>query len=262
MNIFIREFKANLKSLIIWAILLVLIVYGASFEFEAFVGNASFMEVMESFSAIFTALGIPFSNLSEPEGFVSLMSIYFYIPLSIYAAMLGSSIISKEERDKTAEYLFTLPVTRHQVLTSKVIVVFINNIILNLILVAGTILVYLRFSPSEAFFNFMIYLSIGLIFTQIVFLAIGMFLAAVLKQYKKSSGVTVGIVMGSYLLFVLIGLSDKIDFLKYFTPFKYFEVADMQNGNIRIEFVIISAAIAIAGVAGLFYFYRRRDLYI
>jgi len=190
------------------------------------------------------------------------MSIYFYIPLSIYAAMLGSSIISKEERDKTAEYLFTLPVTRHQVLTSKVIVVFINNIILNLILVAGTILVYLRFSPSEAFFNFMIYLSIGLIFTQIVFLAIGMFLAAVLKQYKKSSGVTVGIVMGSYLLFVLIGLSDKIDFLKYFTPFKYFEVADMQNGNIRIEFVIISAAIAIAGVAGLFYFYRRRDLYI
>ena len=262
MNILKRELKANLKSLIIWAVLLLVIVYGASYEFEAFVGNDSFMDAMESFSAVFNALGIPFSNISEPEGFVSLMSIYFYIPLSIYAAMLGSSIISKEERDKTAEYLFTLPVTRHQVLVSKVIVAFVYNMILNITLIAGTMLVYLRYTPSESFYSFMMYLSVGLIFTQFVFLSIGMFLAAVLKQYKKSSGVTVGIVMGSYLLFVLIGLSDKIDFLKYITPFKYFEVADMQTGDIKIKFVIISIAIAISCISGLFVFYRKRDLYI
>jgi ABC-2 type transport system permease protein len=262
MNILIREFKSNLKSLVIWIVLLIVIVYGASYEFEAFVGNTNLMDAMASFSAIFDALGIPFSNISEPEGFVSLMSIYFYIPLAIYAAMLGSSIISKEERDKTAEYLFTLPITRHQVLVSKLIVTIINNIIINVALILGTTLVYLRFSPTDKFFSFMIHLSIGLIFTQLVFMAIGMFLAAVLKQYKRSSGVTVGIVMGSYLLYVLIGLSDKIDFLKYFTPFKYFEVADMQNGNIQIKFVILSIFIIIAGVSGLFIFYRKRDLYI
>ena len=33
MNILIREFKSNLKSLVIWIVLLIVIVYLASFEF-------------------------------------------------------------------------------------------------------------------------------------------------------------------------------------------------------------------------------------
>lgn len=261
-NIVMRELKSNLKALVIWTIALVLIVFAASFEFEAFRGNPDLMEAMASFSGLFEALGISFTNLSEPEGFVSLMSIYFYIPLAIYAALLGSSIISKEERDKTAEYLFTLPVTRKKVLISKVIVAVIYNVIINIGLIVGTIVVYRRFSPSDSFYTFMIYLSIGLIFTQMVFMSIGMLLAAVLKQYKRSGGFTIGIVMGSYLLFVLIGLAEKIEFLKYITPFKYFEVNDLLNGTIHIEFVIISIAIIISGIAGLFIFYRKRDLYI
>lgn len=262
MNIIKREFKANLKSLIIWILVLIFIVYGASYEFEAFRGNNNLMDAMSSFIAIFDAMGIPFANLSEPEGFVSLMSIYFYIPLSIYAALLGSSIISKEERDKTAEYLFTLPITRNNVLIGKVTVAVINNILINIGLIAGTMLVYLRFLPSQSFYDFMLYLSIGLIFTQLVFMAIGMFLSGVLKQYKKSGGFTIGVVLGSYLLFVLIGLAEEIDFLKYITPFKYFEVNDMLDGIIQIKYVVISLAIIIMSITGLFYFYKKRDLYI
>ena len=261
-NIVRREFKANFKSLIIWIVLLVFIVFVASYEFEAFRGNTNLMDAMESFIGIFEAMGIPFTNLSEPEGFVSLMSIYFYIPLAIYAALLGSSIISKEERDKTAEYLFTLPISRKQVLISKVVVAVINNVILNLGLIFGTIFVYSRFAPQQSFFDFMKYMSIGLIFTQLVFMSIGMFLAAVLKQYKRSGGVTIGIVMGAYLLFVLIGLAEQIDFLKYLTPFKYFEVGDMLNGIIQLKYVIISIGITVLGITGVFVFYRRRDVYI
>ncbi len=262
MNIFRREFKANLKSLIVWIAALVLIVYAASFEFEAFIGNSAFMDAMASFTSLFNALGMSITDISKPEGFVNLMSIYFYIPLAIYAALLGSSIISKEERDRTAEYLFTLPITRKKVLVSKVMVALINNILINVGLIAGTTLVYLRYSPSDTFFTFMIYLSIGLIFTQLVFMAIGMFLSAILKQYKKSGGFTIGVVMGSYLLFVLINLSEKIDFLQYVTPFKYFESSNMMNGDIQIKFVILSIAIIISGITGLFVFYRKRDLYI
>ncbi|MFH0767676.1 MAG: ABC transporter permease subunit [Bacillota bacterium] len=262
MNIIKRELKSNLKSLLIWIIALVSITILASWEFEAFRGNTELVDAMESFAALFNALGIQITDLSLPEGFLSLESIYFYIPLAIYAALLGSSIISKEERDKTAEYLFTLPVTRKKVLVSKVIVAVLYNIILNLCVVLGAIVAYIRFSPSDAFYKFILYLSIGLIFIQLVFMSMGMLLASVLKQYKKSGAAILAYVLGSYLLFVLIGFAEKIDFLKYITPFKYFEASDMLKGTIHLEYVIISIAIIISSIMGLFIFYRRRDLYI
>ena len=47
------------------------------------------------------------------------MFTYFVLMVSISAAMWGSDIISKEERDKTVEFALTLPVTRGRVVTAK-----------------------------------------------------------------------------------------------------------------------------------------------
>ncbi|MBU1093526.1 MAG: ABC transporter permease [Firmicutes bacterium] len=261
-NIIRRELRANLKSFLIWTISLTGIAYVASMEFVAFRDSPNLMESMQSFVALFEALGLQITNLSTPEGFLSFESIYFYIPLGIYAALLGSSLISKEERDKTAEYLFTLPVTRTKVLVSKVIVGVFYNIVINVIIMAGAMLTYVRFSPEQVFYEFIGYLSIGVIVTQLIFMSVGMLMASVLKQYKKSGAATLGYVMGSYLLFVLIGFIDQLDFLKYIIPFKYFEASDMLTGTFHLEYIIISVVIVISGITGLFYFYRRRDLYI
>ncbi len=262
MNIIKRELRANLKSFIIWFVTLSGLAYVASMEYVAFRDSENLMESMQSFVALFEALGLQVTNLATPEGFLSFECIYFYIPLGIYAALLGSSLISKEERDKTAEYLFTLPVTRMKVLVSKVIVGIFYNIAINVLVVTGAMLTYMRFSPTQAFYEFIGYLSIGLIFTQLVFMSVGMFLASIMKQYKKSGAATLGYVMGSYLLYVLIGFIDKLDFIKYIIPFKYFESSDMLTGTFHLEYIIISIAIVISGIVGLFYFYRRRDLYI
>ena len=262
MNIIKRELRHNLKALLIWITVLVFIVFTASAEFGAFKDNEALIEAMESFNDMFKAMGMEVTDISTPEGFVALFSIYFYIPLSIYAALLGSSIISKEERDKTAEYLFTLPVTRRKVLTSKLIATIFYNIVLNVVLMLGIIVIFLRFYPTAAFFEFLLYLSIGLMFTQLIFMSIGMFLSALLKQYKRSGSISLGILLGSYLLSILVGLSSKIDFLKYLTPFKYFEVTQMLESNIELKFVIISLVIVSSCITGLFIFYEKRDLYI
>ncbi|MBN2299748.1 MAG: ABC transporter permease subunit [Acholeplasmataceae bacterium] len=262
LNIVLREMKSNLKSLIIWTLALVFITAVASWEFEAFVGNDYLMDTLETFEALFQAMGIQITDLSTPEGFLSLESIYFYIPLAIYAGLLGSSIISKEERDKTAEYLFTLPVTRKKVIISKIVVAFLFNLLLNLAVILGALIVYTRFSPSEGFYSFLWHLSLGIFLIQLIFMSVGMLFAAIMKQYKKSGAAVLAYVMGSYLLFVLIGLTDKIDFIKYVTPFKYFEASEMLTGNIELKFVLITLGIVISSIIGLFVFYRRRDLYI
>lgn len=262
MNIILREMKANLKALIIWIFALVSITAIASWEFNAFVGNTNLMDSLQSFEALFRAIGIELTDLSTPQGFLSLESVYFYIPLAIYAGLLGSGIILKEERDKTAEYLFTLPVTRKRVLISKLIVAVFYSIILNLSVIIGAMVSYIRFSPDPVFYSFLWNMSLGIFFIQMIFMSVGMMFSAVLRQYKRSGAAVLAYVMGSYLLFVLVGMTDKIDFMKYVTPFKYFESSQMLLGNIELKYVLITSGIVIAGISSLFVFYRKRDLYI
>jgi len=101
MNIVKREFRYNLKSLIIWISAMFLLSFVYSYEFSAFASSPEILEYLDGFAESFQWLGVEFQNIIEPTGFVALISLYYYIPFSIYSGLLGSSIISKEERAKT-----------------------------------------------------------------------------------------------------------------------------------------------------------------
>ena len=105
-------------------------------------------------------------------------------------------------------------------------------------------------------------MAIGVLITQFIFMAIGMAVSAILEQYKKAGSITIGILMGTFMLNILIGLTDKIDFLRYFTPFKYFSVDLMLEGDFQWISILLSAVLLIGGIGSVFYFYKKRDLYI
>jgi ABC-2 type transport system permease protein len=201
--------------------------------------------------------------MTSPEGFTSMVSLYFYLGLGIYSALLGSSIISKEERDKTAEYLFTLPIKRNEVILSKMIVAIFYSLMLNLITMSLVILFMLPYNPSNIFFNFMSLLIPGVLFFQLLFMSMGMLLSSILKQYKRSGSFTIGLLIGSYLLSTIIGLVEELDFLKYAIPYEYFEAATLlETGKIDIVYLIITITIIALSLIGSFIFYKKRDLYL
>ena len=55
---------------------------------------------------------------------------------AFYAALCAVSILSKEEKDKTAEFLLTHPVGRKRIITEKLIAVLIQITVLNIIIYA------------------------------------------------------------------------------------------------------------------------------
>ncbi len=89
-----------------------------------------------------------------------------------------------------------------------------------------------------------------------------MFFAAYLKEYKKSGAVTLAVTIGTYMLSMVVQLVDELDFLKYFIPYKYFDVQEMLNGNIEFIFVSLSLLIISVSITGVIIFYSKRDLYI
>ncbi len=262
MNIIKRELRANLKGFIIWMSSLLVLFILVSTEFSAFRDNPDIIDALDGFDAFYDALGISIANIGSPEGFVSMMSIYLYVPIAIYSALLGSSIISKEERAKTAEYLFTLPIKRETVLRSKIIVGFIYVLSFVLVIILGLTLTFYRFDLTSTFFNFMFYLGFGLFFTGLIFMSVGSFFASYLKQYKRSGAISLAFAVGTFMLNMVVQLVEELDFLKYVIPYKYFDVQEMLNGNIEFIYVLLSLIIICSSITGVFIFYKKRDLYI
>ena len=262
MNIIKREFRANIFPLLIWVASLSFIMFGASIEFSVFQGDAAIQEAMDQFDVIFQALGSTVADMTTAIGFIGILSVYIYLPLAIYSGLLGSGIISKEEKDKTAEYLFTLPVSINKVIASKIVVAIINTVLINVLLILMIFLIFSRFGVDGAFVRFMVNLSLGVLGTQLIFMAVGMVLSSVLKQYKQSGSLTIGIMISTFFIHILIGFVEEVDFLKYITPFQYFQASDMTNGNFYLSFVLITIGIVISGIGSTLFFYQKRDLYI
>jgi ABC-2 type transport system permease protein len=84
-----------------------------------------------------------------------------------------------------------------------------------------------------------------------------------MKQYKRASSVAVSIILTAYFLSILSGLKQNLEFLKYFTPFKYFDAGELfRNGQMSGTYLLLSAAIIVVCVAAAYLAYNRRDLYI
>ncbi|NLC03148.1 MAG: ABC transporter permease subunit [Tissierellia bacterium] len=264
MNIIKRELRANLKSMIIWSFAMAFLVMVWMIEFESFANSPYIDDFMNSIpSGILSVFGMSNLDISSLNGFIGTISLYLYLLLGIQAVLLGSSIISKEERDKTAEYLFSLPVSRKKVIWNKIVSAIINLIILNLITGTTMILSTISYNKEPGFYRFIILMFLGVFLIQTVFLSIGMLVASVNKRYKKSGNISVTILMITFIIASLINTVDKLDFLKYITPFKYFDSSYILNEKaLEPIFIFISIGIIGIGIVGTLVFYPKRDLHI
>lgn len=264
MNIFLRELRANLRSLLIWSVIVVLFILLGVSKFSAYYNNPEMLAILDAMPpAMLAAFSFEAFNLTTVTGFFGLMFTYFALLLGIAAAMWGSDIISKEERDKTVEFSLTLPVTRSRLVTAKTLAALVNCIVLLLVTWGTSIASAARYQPESDFPRFLALCMLALFIMQLVFLAVGVFLGCAMKRYKRTSAVAISVLLGTYFLSILTGLSKDLDFLKYFTPFRYFDAGVLlHEARISTTFLALSVVIIVACMAGAYLTYARRDLYI
>jgi ABC-2 type transport system permease protein len=264
MNIFVRELKANFRSLLIWGVIVILFVMIGISKFSAYYENPEMLAILNDMPpALLSAFNMQAFNLTTISGFFGVMFTYFALIVSIAAAMWGSDIISKEERDKTVEFSLTLPVTRSRLVTGKALAALVNCIGLLLITWGASLVSAARYQPDSEFYRFLGLCMLALFIMQLIFLAIGIFLGCAMKQYRRASAVAVSLLLGTYFLSVLSGLNENLGFLKYLSPFKYFDAGVLlREARLDLVFVGLSLAIILASMVGAYLTYARRDLYI
>lgn len=249
MNIIKREFKANLKALIIWGISYAAMMGIASVEFGVYQGQADVVnEFLNSLpEALRQAFGMDGLRLDVPEGYFGYLAGFVILASCIYAALLGAQILSKEINKKTAETTFTLPVTRPHIISMKLVAAVINCIILDIITFAGTMAAFARFDVSGDFVKGVAVFMLFILLLQLLFLGFGLFTSALLKHHKRAGSIVASIAVGTYFLSFIAKINENTEFLKYFTPFEYFPAPDVINGR-ELEtfgFIIVPAALAV-----------------
>lgn len=264
MNIFLHELRANLKSLLIWSAIIALLIMIAIMKFSAFAGNPEMLSMLDALPpAMLDALNMRAFNLTTLSGFYGVMFVYFGLMGAIAAAMWGSEIISKEERDKTVEFSLVLPVSRSRVITAKALAALINCIVFVLITWAVSLVGVRSYKPDRAFYDFLTLEMQAMLAIELIFLAIGLLLGCAMKQYKLSGSTAVGIILGTYFMSIFSTMKESLDFLKYFTPFRYFDAGELfRNGKVDGTYLLLSGAIIIVCVAASYWIYNKRDLYI
>ena len=264
MNILFRELRANLKSLVIWCVILALLIMIAVAKFSAFAGDPDMLAMLDSMPpAVFDALNMRAFNLTTLSGFYGLMFIYFGLMGAMAAAMWGSDIISKEERDKTVEFSLVLPVSRNKVVTAKALAALVNCIVFVLITWGVSLGAVRGYNPDQAFHDFLALEMQAMFVIEAIFLALGLLLGCAMKQYKRSGSTAVAIILVTYLMSVISAMQERLDFLKYFTPFRYFDAGELfRSGRMDVPYLLLSAAIIVVCVMVAYLSYGRRDLYV
>lgn len=264
MNIFLRELRANLKSLVIWSVVISLLIVMAVAKFSGFANDPEMLKMLDAMPpAMLDAFSMRGFNMTTLNGFYGVMFIYFGLICAIAAAMWGSDIISKEERDKTVEFSLVLPVSRGRVVTAKALAALVNCAAFVLITWAVSLVAVQSYNPDQAFYDFLALEMQALFAIELIFLAVGLLLGCGMKQYKLSSSAAVGIILVTYFMSIASGMEERLEFLKYFTPFKFFDSQELfHSGELSATYLLISAAIILVCVSAAYWIYNKRDLYI
>lgn len=266
-NLFIRELRGNAFSLLMWTIVITILISVTMSVYGTFLENNSKILALVS---ILPEGALQFKGISDINDLFSVLGfytannvIYMLVLGSIYAIVLSSNILLKEEYNKTAEYLHSWPLTRSEIFFSKAAVVFLNVFVLNMVTaLAGFIsMEIVQREPYSV--NAFLTLTLYTLLLNLFFGAVGLFMSTLVKRSKPITTLSIGLVLILYFIYTLSKITDSLSKLGYISPFKYVNV-DTLNPEYSLEFRNLLYFIGLSLLLTFLSYrlYKRKDVYL
>ncbi|MCX7709710.1 MAG: ABC transporter permease [Clostridia bacterium] len=263
MMIFRREIQRNLKGLIIWTLVIggLTILNLMMFPDVAKQQAAIDQLIKQLPQTLIKAFGMDKLSMADPMGYYATKG-YLMIILfgSIYAVMLAGNMLSKEHNEKTIEFLLSNPVKRSGIITQKLLAIFTNLLIFNLLI---TVANYIGFKMTKAEFDMGVFLllSIAPLLLHLVFASIAFLLSSRMKKSRNIVSISLGLVFVMYFLDIVSSVSGKFENLKYITPYEYVDaVGIVINKSISTTYLGIMFAVIVISNFFAYWIYQRRDI--
>ena len=260
MTILKAELRRGAKALILWTAVIgfllgiCILIYP---EMESQMNEISGMfSEMGSFSAAF---GMDRVNFGEFMGFFAVeCGNVLGLGGALFGALLGIGALAGEEKEGTAEFLLTHPVSRRSVLLQKLGAVLLQILILNGAVLGISLVSALLVGEAPEGKTFVL-LFLAYLILQMEIASICFGISAFLS--RGGQGLGLGIAALAYFLNIIANLTEDAGFLKYITPFGYAEGADIvAEGSLNSGYLAAGIALALLGIGAAFVWYQWKDI--
>ena len=262
-NIYKHEFRARLKSVIIWSLGVAFLVIFFFAMFPIFADQAALMnEFLARYpQELRAALGMDRMDLSTVLGFFTFIFLFVQLCLAIQASNYGFGLVSIEESELTADFLLSKPVSRAQVLTSKLLAALSSLTITNLVVwVSSFVGISLFREGREYAVSTLLLLLLSIVIFQLFFLSLGLVISLLVKRVRSVTPYALGLGFGAYVLSAFSGIFGDVK-LELITPFKHIDPAYIvQHGAYDTPLLLLNVAISLVALAASYQLYTRRDI--
>lgn len=262
-NIYLHELRSRLKSTLIWSVALtVLVTFFFSF-FSLFAEQAALMnEFLSRYpQELRAALGFDRMDMSTVLGYYTFIFLFAQLCLSIQAANYGFGLVSIEENELTADFLLSKPVSRAQVMTSKLLAALTGLTLTNALVWVSSFTAITLFRDNREYEpRTLVLLLLSIILFQLFFLSVGLVISLLVKRVRSVTPYALGLGFGMYVLAAFSGVLGDVA-LEMVTPFKHFDAAYIINeGAYNTPLVALNVAVSVVALAASYWLYLRRDI--
>lgn len=260
LTIFKHEIKLLFKTFLIWTLtvgafgFICVLLYNSMKEEMS--GMAESFAQMGSFA---DAFGMSQLSIATLEGFYATeVGTVHGLGASMFAAIISMVMLSKEEDGHTSEFLFTLPISRAKVITSKLMALLANVVMFNVICVGIYVLGIIILGEDIQFDRLLLYHGMQLLMhLEIAGICFG--LSAFMRKNKL--GIGLGIVMLFYAYDLMARVIPDLKDYKLLSPFSYANAADIfSTGKVEVAALVLGMVVMVVSVVVAYVRYGKRDL--
>ena len=103
-------------------------------------------------------------------------------------------------------------------------------------------------------------ITMTLLFTQLIFLSLGIVISIVFLKIKSVLTVSLGTVFAFFIIGLLVSTTDD-GVKRYLTPFKYFDTAYIiENSSYEISFMLTAMGIIAISLVASYIIYTKKDI--
>ena len=261
MTIVKHELRLNRVAFWIWSGVLAFLLAVCVFLYPEMKGEMDQMgDLFASMGSFTEAFGMDKLNFGTLIGYYAVeCGNTLGLGGAFFAALTAAAALCGEERNKTAEFLLTHPVSRTRIAAEKLISVLLRMVAMNLVVFAVSAASVAAIGEEIPWKELcLLHLAHCLLTLEIAGICFG--LSAFLRG--GSAAVGLGVAVLFYVMKLFANITEKAEFLKWLTPFAYCDGGSIvADGKLDWPKVAIGLGIAAAAVIAAFWYYPRKDIH-
>lgn len=226
MNLYRQEMKMNFKSFLIWVLCVGGMCFGCILLYGSVESSLADMgDLFSQMGAMSAAFGMDRLSIGTLSGYYATeIAMIHSLGGAMFAAMLGSNLLSKEEFGHTVEFLAVLPISRRRIVCEKYLAL-LSYLVAFQVLCTISYIGGFAIMGDEIEMGHMVTLALT---QQLLLVEVGTICFCISAFFGKNMmGAGLGVALLFFTVDLMCRIVPAIENLKYITPFYYCNATDI-----------------------------------